>query len=254
MLDLLELAGVGLQLAAQLAGGSPYGVRTGVGTGIYLRAMITRCLLAKVLKPGDHWVWLWFLGVVAFGLGGWRAGLGVALSAPVVVGWIAMVAVGLRVPPNRPLRETSALINRLATFIRWLWGAAVFASAGVFGAWVAIDLESVRRSVDDVVRVSWEAIAIVLFAASTFICIISMMGLAVDLWRAGDRRQRTIWSLTRPLMREPRWRSVKLLLDSWLGWLTCGWRPFVSAYFSPLVVVGIWNSAVPFGNPSLALW
>ena len=66
-------------------------------------------------------------------------------------------------------------------FGRGVWAATLFACAGVFGAWVAIDLESVQTSTPEVLRLSRESVSTVVIAAAIVVGLLSMMGVAWDL-------------------------------------------------------------------------
>ncbi len=229
---------------------SPYGV----SVSSYHHGMRVPNWLRGVLRPGDHWVLLWLLAWVPLAKWGEPVAFGLAMTAPLVLGMVAMAVVSFGIPPARPLRETSALINRLAMFSRGVWAATLFACAGVFGAWVAIDLDTVRKSTPEVLRLSRESVSMVVTAAAVFVGLLSMMGVAWDLNRAKGKRREAIWRLTAPLLRRSETRRFHKLLDEWLDWLTSSWRPWVFAYPGSGIVVAIWNTVLPCGDKSLVFW
>ena len=248
-------------LPAQSSGGvrgdlgvarTPHGVP--VSAGNYLRTMRSPTWLRRVLRAGDHWLLLWMAAWVSLAKWGGPVASGLAMATPFVVGIVVMALVSFLTPPARPLRETSALINRLAMFGRGVWAATLFACAGVFGAWVAIDLESVQTSTPEVLRLSRESVSTVVIAAAIVVGLLSMMGVAWDLNRAKDTRREAIWRLTARLLKCTQTRRFKEPLDEWLDWFTSSWRPWLIAFLAPFIGAAIWNTVLPFGDESFRLW
>jgi len=206
------------------------------------------------LRAGDHWLLLWMVAWLSLAKWGGPVASGLVMATPFVMGIVAMAAVSFLTPPSRPLRESSALVNRLTTFGRGVWAATLFACAGVFGAWVAIDLDSVRKSIPEVSRHSKEFVFMVVSAVAIVIGFLSMMGVAWDLLRAKGERREAIWRLTAPLLKRTETRRIKRPLDEWLDWFTSSWRPWGIAYLAPFIFAAIWNTVLPFGDKSFQLW
>ncbi len=192
-------------------------------------------------QPGDRFYVIWFvLLLLVAQWGGPRISVAV-MVAPAILGLIAMGIVGWRLPPPRPLSETSAFARRIGMFARGTWQGALFAFAAVLGAWVAMHLGRVEAG-DELMRLSWQSVFPVVLVATLLVGFTTMMGLAVDLWRSGSaRRSQTIWSLTAPLARYPIAGRLRNWINSCLDWLTTPLNSFLAAYMSPAVVVAIWT-------------
>lgn len=204
-----------------------------------LKRTVTRACRC-VVQPGDRLYVIWFALLLPVARWGGPRVFVIVLIAPFVLGLVAMAVLGWKLPPPRPLSESSALLKRLGWFARALLSAALFACAAVLGAWVSMDLSRAQAS-DELMRLSWESAYPVVLFGGFFVGIATMMGLVVDLWRSGPaRRSETIWSLTAPMARHTVTQPLRLWVNRWLNWLTNRINSVMSAYMSPLVVVAIW--------------
>ncbi|HET7327190.1 MAG TPA: hypothetical protein VFJ14_07870 [Nocardioidaceae bacterium] len=229
--------------------------RTGPGA-------LARRLLRWLVTPGTGLGFLWFLTLVGSLLvdaHGRLSGGFITLSCVVV--WVSMLRVSASLPPPPKLSDQSALVARVAWFIKTVWAAFVFAAAAVYGALVGVEVDrlvtagSSARMYELVTQSVWGVVAFVAVGAGWF----AVMSCAWDLTRSGEPARRGV--VTRLVAqagnRAPEHSALGAELP-WLGelmlWCTRGIMPWLFGYMAPPVVIGLWNSLAPNGDHAFRLF
>lgn len=161
----------------------------------------------------------------------------------------SIIAVALLTVPPEPLKSKSILVNRFGMLTNNIFKSLAFCAAGVYGALVAIPLETYLTGADNSLTLNaflltnvFTVVAAV--AGVSFLYTIIRCGL--DIWRSGKTgkaaaigRGRTLvetW-LQRNSPNSAYCTQAKLLnwLEDFAYWCTKSWRPFISA----TLVVGL---------------
>lgn len=166
--------------------------------------------------------------------------------------WAAVLLVAAVTPPAPPLSASSALLARVLTLSRTIWGAFVFAVGALYGAVVGLsfsaqpDVEGGPLGAQALAAVVLPVVQVVAGLAGWY----ALMACAWDLWRAGPEARLQAAQRLRDRLRawHPEWpheHPAAYWGQSFVLWMSSGPRPALFCYLSPLALYEVWRRLEP---------